>query len=149
MKRSLTLLGCLLLSAPVFALRMPGEVQPDRYTYYLTPEYGQQLKMQNDGKDRKPAFQPLPAGELRSETRADLSKGYPAPVAMTCISSIYYNTGARANWLKVGCIDNNGLEYETSKKWPPKSVAERVCKAGEGDCESFLQMDTDSWSGPQ
>ncbi|MEK8098654.1 hypothetical protein WKC52_16730 [Morganella morganii] len=94
MKRSLTLLGCLLLSAPVFALRMPGEVQPDRYTYYLTLEYGQQLKMQNDGKGRKSAFQPLPAGELRSETRADLSKGYSAPVAMTCISSIYYNTGA-------------------------------------------------------
>ncbi|WP_446934860.1 hypothetical protein [Morganella morganii] len=146
MKKSLTLLGCLLLSAPVFALYMQGEVQPDRYTYYLTPEYGQYLKMLNDGKNRKFS---IPHGELRSNMNVGASKGHPAPVAMTCISSIYYNTGAQANWLKVGCIDNNGLEYEGNQKWPPKSVAERVCKAGEGDCASFLQMDTDSWSGPQ
>lgn len=149
MKRSLTLLGCLLLSAPVFALRMPGEVLPDRYTYYLTPEYGQQLKMLNDGKGRKSTFQPIPHGALRSNMNVGASKGHPAPVAMTCISSIYYNTGARTDWLRVGCIDNNGMEYEGNQKWPPKSIAERVCKAGEGDCESFLQMDTDSWSGPQ
>ncbi|WP_241744809.1 hypothetical protein [Morganella morganii] len=44
---------------PGFCTTHAREVQPDRYTYYLTPEYGQQLKMQNDGKGRKSAFQPI------------------------------------------------------------------------------------------
>ena len=42
-------IGLFMMSAVIIpsasALYLPGEVQPDRYTYYLTPEFAQQLKV--------------------------------------------------------------------------------------------------------
>lgn len=130
------------------ALYLPGEVQPDRYTYYLTPEFAQTLKVENDKREGKWRAG-LPAGQLISETDWRKSGNKPAPKAITCISSIYFNTGAQANWLKVACLDNQGLEYSTSRQWPAKSIATKVCKVGEPRCESFLTLQSDTWSGPQ
>ncbi|MBI6536449.1 hypothetical protein JEO91_09160 [Proteus mirabilis] len=130
------------------ALYLPGEVQPDRYTYYLTPEFAQQLKVENDKREGKWRLG-LPAGQLVSETNWQKVANKPAPKAITCISSIYFNEGAQANWLKIGCVDNQGLEYSASRQWPSKSIATKVCKVGEPQCGSFLVLESDTWSGPQ
>lgn len=138
----------LVLSSTAQAVRLPGEVQPDRYTYYLTSEYGQALKAQNDNQ-RRSLYDRKPHGELLALSSLSQAKGVPAPTAMTCMSSIYFNKGAGTNWLKIACVDNHGLEYSANQQWPAKSVAKRVCKVGEARCESFLTLTSDSWSGPQ
>ncbi|HEK3073866.1 TPA: hypothetical protein SMV14_001948 [Proteus mirabilis] len=125
------------------ALYLPGEVQPDRYTYYLTPEFAQQLKVENDKREGKWRLG-LPAGQLVSETNWQKAANKPAPKAITCISSIYFNEGAQANWLKIGCVDNQGLEYSASRQWPSKSIATKVCKVGEPQCGSFLVLESDT-----
>ncbi|EJF7713631.1 hypothetical protein M8697_003913 [Providencia rettgeri] len=142
-----TTLISLTVCTQALALRLPGEIQPTRYTYYLTPEYGQKLKEKNESNERP--ILGVPHGELTGYTPIRQAKGFPAPTAMTCISSVYYNRGAEANWLKVACVDNNGLSYSADKKWPPKSIAKRVCTVGQSGCDSFLVLDSDNWSGPQ
>lgn len=134
------------LVSSAFTLR--GEIQPDRYTYYLMPEYAQTLKSLNDKKGRD-LFVRIPHGELTADSSYQQAKGLPAPTAMTCISSIYFNEGARENWLRVACVDNNGLEYTAHQKWPSQSIAKRVCKVGEARCDSFLALTSDSWSDPK
>lgn len=143
----LTALMSLTVCSQALALRLPGEIQPTRYTYYLTPEYSQKLKAKNESNERP--YLGVPHGELMGETLMRKAKGFPAPTAITCISSVYYNRGAGEDWLKVACVDNNGLEYSANKKWPPKSIAKRVCTVGQSGCESFLVLDSDNWSGPQ
>lgn len=48
-------IGLFMMSAVIIpsasALYLPGEVQSDRYTYYLTPEFAQQLKVENDKQE--------------------------------------------------------------------------------------------------
>lgn len=145
-------IGLFMMSAVIIpsasALYLPGEVQSDRYTYYLTPEFAQQLKVENDKREGKWRLG-LPAGQLVSETNWQKAANKPAPKAITCISSIYFNEGAQANWLKIGCVDNQGLEYSASRQWPSKSIATKVCKVGEPQCGSFLVLESDTWSGPQ
>ncbi|MEQ4626586.1 hypothetical protein [Providencia manganoxydans] len=143
-----SLLLTLAVSATAQAVTLRGEIQPDRYTYYLTPAYGKTLKALND-KSNRPYYPIYPHGELYPYGSYQQTKDKPAPTAMTCISSVYYNRGAAANWLKIACVDNNGLEYEGNQKWPPKSVATRICKVGEARCDSFLSLESDGWSGPQ
>ncbi|WP_109399212.1 hypothetical protein, partial [Proteus sp. TJ1640] len=108
----------------------------------------QQLKVENDKREGKWRLG-LPAGQLVSETNWQKAANKPAPKAITCISSIYFNEGAQANWLKIGCVDNQGLEYSASRQWPSKSIATKVCKVGEPQCGSFLVLESDTWSGPQ
>ncbi|MEC4156466.1 hypothetical protein AB7315_14915 [Providencia manganoxydans] len=40
-----SLLLTLAVSATAQAVTLRGEIQPDRYTYYLTPAYGKTLKV--------------------------------------------------------------------------------------------------------
>lgn len=144
----MTLLMTLISTSSAQAITLRGEIQPDRYTYYLTDQYAQKLWAMNRDRNRTIRFN-LPPGELVAQTDVSFAYQHPAPTAITCISSIYYNQGARANWLKVACIDNNGLEYSTHQKWPDTSIAKRVCKVGEASCDAFLTMNSDNWSGPQ
>ncbi|QLI99329.1 hypothetical protein H0A34_05810 [Providencia rettgeri] len=140
-------LNSLTVCTQALALRLPGEIQPTRYTYYLTSEYGQKLKALNDSNSR--SYINVPYGELMGDTPIPKAKGLPAPTAMTCISSIYYNRGAAENWLKVACVDNQGLEYSANQKWPPKTVAKRICTVGQSGCETFIVLGSERWSGPQ
>lgn len=145
-------IGLLMMSTMIIptasALYLPGEVQPGRYTYYLTPEFAQTLKSLNDDPNIGKWYKTEP-GELIANGIPSQRRDKPAPKAMTCISSIYFNTGAQANWLKVACVDNLGLDYNANLQWPAKSVATKVCKVGEPQCESFLTLQSDTWSGPQ
>lgn len=148
MNKLILLFPCLLLSVPATALTLQGELQPDRYTYYLAQEYSHKLKELNDTHPDK--WPHLAATDLQPATVFYKSGKKPAPQAITCISSLFYNKYTHKNQLNIGCIDDNGLEYKSNLKWPSKSIAESVCKVGTSGCESYLKLESETWSeGPQ
>ena len=139
--------GLLLMSSNTYALHMLGELQPQRYTYYLTSEYAQKLNLlrQQEGYATYPQSK---LGLSRTIGQKNLAEK-PQPKAMTCISSIWYNDLSKQQQLNIGCIDDTGMEYQSAHQWPDSSIATRVCQFGEAGCEAFLVMDSDKWNGPK
>lgn len=117
---------------------MPGNIQPQRYTYFLTQDSSTYLQQLADHQINK-TWLALREGQAATN-------GKPAPQAMTCLSSIvqWY----RIQMLYVVCGADNGVIFETYKAWPSKNVAKSVCQVGEKDCPSYLGLDSDKWDGP-
>ena len=139
--------GLLLISSNSYALHISGELQPQRYTYYLTNDFSQKLnQLRQQG-----GYATYPQSKLGLSLYLG-QKGLtekPQPKAMTCISSIWYNDLYKQQQLNIGCIDDTGVEYKAYNEWPHSSIATRVCQIGEAGCEAFLVMDSEKWNGPK
>lgn len=161
---SLTLL---MLPSMSFALDVYGEVHPQRYTFFLTPQGGNALKAVNDktaallntaqqGNTRDA----LTVNALQKEgyDRVEIAPFYPSDrsqsairddgqtvKAVTCVMTTVTvpNSTRKVTMDRTWCQDEVGAAYIGFSSWVHRDVVQKACRVGDADCPVYLSLQGD------
>jgi len=160
-------LTALTLPSVSSALDIYGQVHPQRYTFFLTPNAGNALKAVNDktaamldtaqkgnmrdaltvnaiqkeGYDAVGIAPFYPAERGQSTIRDDGN----AVKAVTCVMTTVTVPGSTRNASvdRTWCKDEVGAEYIGFNGWPLRSAVAKSCRVGDDDCPVYLTLQGD------
>ncbi len=159
--------AALLIPSLASAMKVYGDIHPDRYTFFLNEKGSNDLKTVNDkmidamGKVRPGNMQdalninnlqkegfdttgiaPFSPDDIQSSTVRDDGK----PVkAVTCIMSTVTvpHTTRTLTMDRTWCKDEVGAEYVGFNGWLLKSAVAKSCHVGDADCPVYLSLQKD------
>lgn len=160
-------LVALMLPSVSSALDVYGQVHPQRYTFFLTPNGGNALKAVNDktaamldtaqkgnmrdaltvnaiqkeGYDAVGIAPFYPAERSQSTIRDDGN----AVEAVTCIMTTVTvpNSTRNASMDRTWCKDEVGAEYIGFSGWLRQEAVQKACRVGEANCPVYLSLQGD------
>ncbi|EKY3245604.1 hypothetical protein L7A00_002846 [Enterobacter cloacae] len=145
-----------------FAITIPGNIHPERYTFFLTDRGGEMLREMNDAAvnvklNNKVGF----SAEAQSKAAAanispllyaasPLAQNFirydSKPVkALTCLVTTRTMPGQNKNytWEETYCLDETGAAYIGTKGWPSRAIVEKSCEVGVPSCPVYLGLNND------
>ncbi|WOJ03054.1 hypothetical protein [Citrobacter koseri] len=134
-------LAALLISPLVQAMNIHGDIHPDRYTFFLTPEGGNQLKQANDRLAKNPQAYTLDVNHTGIQPFKAVRWDSKPVKAVTCVLVDGVAFGRDATWSQ--CKDETGGEYFGNQGWPVRDYVARSCEVGQSDCPVYLVLQTD------
>lgn len=144
MKRQLLAVSgfaALLISPLVQAMNIHGDIHPDRYTFFLTPEGGNQLKQANDRLAKNPQAYTLDVNHTGIQPFKAVRWDSKPVKAVTCVLVDGVAFGRDATWSQ--CKDETGGEYFGNQGWPVRDYVAKSCEVGQSDCPVYLVLQTD------
>lgn len=160
-------LTVLMLPSMSFALDVYGEIHPQRYTFFLTPQGGNALKAVNDktaallntaqqgnmrdaltvnalqkeGYDRVGIAPFYPSDRSQSAIRDDGQ----AVKAVTCVMTTVTvpNSTRKVTMDRTWCQDEVGAAYIGFSGWVHRDVVQKACRVGDADCPVYLSLQGD------
>lgn len=131
----------LLMPSISSAMTVHGDIHPERYTFFLTRDGSNQLKLANDRLAKNPQAYTLDVNHTGIQP-FDAVRWDGKPVkAVTCVLVDGVMMGQKATWSQ--CKDESGAEYFGNKGWPVRDYVAKVCEAGQSDCPVYLVFRTD------
>lgn len=158
----LFIISVLSFPALSFAITIPGNILPERYTFFLTDRGGEMLREMNDaavsvklnnkvgfsaeaqGKAAAANISPLLYAALPLEKNFIRYDGKPVK-ALTCLITTRTMPGQNKNytWEETYCLDETGAAYIGSKGWPSRAIVEKSCEVGASGCPVYLGLNND------
>ncbi len=158
----LFIISVLSFPALSFAITIPGNIHPERYTFFLTDRGGEMLREMNDAAvsvklNNKVGFSaeaqskaaaanisPLLYAALPLEKNFIRYDGKPVK-ALTCLITTRTMPGQNKNytWEETYCLDETGAAYIGSKGWPSRAIVEKSCEVGAYVCPVYLGLNND------
>jgi hypothetical protein len=158
----LFIISVLSFPALSFAITIPGNIHPERYTFFLTDRGGEMLREMNDAAvsvkfNNKVGFSaeaqskaaaanisPLLYAALPLEKNFIRYDGKPVK-ALTCLITTRTMPGQNKNytWEETYCLDETGAAYIGSKGWPSRAIVEKSCEVGASGCPVYLGLHND------
>ncbi|MCM7441827.1 hypothetical protein JVB16_06285 [Enterobacter hormaechei] len=158
----LILICTLSIPAFSFAITIPGNIHPERYTFFLTDSGGEMLREMNDAAvsvklNNKVGF----SAEAQSKAAAanispllyassPLEQNFirydgKSVKALTCLVTTRTMPGQNKNysWEETYCLDETGAAYIGTKGWPSRAIVEKSCEVGASGCPVYLGLNND------
>lgn len=158
----LFIISVLSFPALSFAITIPGNIQPERYTFFLTDNGGEMLREMNDAAvsvklNNKIGFSAeaqskaataniSPLLYAASPLEQNFIRYDDKPVrALTCLITTRTMPGQNKNysWEETYCLDETGAAYIGTKGWPSRTIFSKSCAVGAADCPVYLSMNND------
>lgn len=158
----LILLCTLLLPVFSFAITIPGNIHPERYTFFLTDNGGEMLREMNDAavsvklnnkvgfsaeaQSKAAAANISPLLYAASPLEQNFIRYDGKPVkALTCLVTTRTMPGQNKNysWEETYCLDETGAAYIGTKGWPSRAIVEKSCEVGASGCPVYLGLNND------
>lgn len=158
----LILLCTLLLPVFSFAITIPGNIHPERYTFFLTDNGGEMLREMNDAavsvklnntvgfsaeaQSKAAAANISPLLYAASPLEQNFIRYDGKPVkALTCLVTTRTMPGQNKNysWEETYCLDETGAAYIGTKGWPSRAIVEKSCEVGASGCPVYLGLNSD------
>jgi len=152
------------LSFPAFsfAITIPGNIHPERYTFFLTDNGGEMLREMNDAavsvklnnrvgfsaeaQNKAAAANISPLLYAASPLEQNFIRYDSKPVkALTCLVTTRTMPGQNKNytWEETYCLDETGAAYIGTKGWPSRAIVEKSCEVGVPSCPVYLGLNND------
>jgi hypothetical protein len=158
----LFIISVLSFPALSFAITIPGNIHPERYTFFLTDRGGEMLREMNDaavsvklnnkvgfsaeaqGKAAAANISPLLYAASPLEQNFIRYDGKPVK-ALTCLITTRTMPGKNKNyaWEETYCLDDTGAAYIGTKGWPSRAIVEKSCEVGASGCPVYLGLNND------
>lgn len=158
----LILLCTLSIPAFSFAITIPGNIHPERYTFFLTDRGGEMLREMNDAavsvklnnkvgfsaeaQSKAAAANISPLLYAASPLEQNFIRYDSKPVkALTCLVTTRTIPGQNKNytWEETYCLDETGAAYIGTKGWPSRAIVEKSCEVGVPSCPVYLGLNND------
>ena len=140
----LILICTLSIPAFSFAITIPGNIHPERYTFFLTDNGGEMLREMNDAavsvklnnrvgfsaevQNKAAAANISPLLYAASPLEQNFIRYDSKPVkALTCLVTTRTMPGQNKNysWEETYCLDETGAAYIGTKGWPSRAIVEK------------------------
>ncbi|AMG52078.1 hypothetical protein UXP41_06540 [Enterobacter hormaechei] len=158
----LFIISVLSFPALSFAITIPGNIHPERYTFFLTDRGGEMLREMNDAavsvklnnkvgfsaeaQSKAAAANISPLLYAASPLEQNFIRYDSKPVkALTCLVTTRTMPGQNKNytWEETYCLDETGAAYIGTKGWPSRAIVEKSCEAGVPSCPVYLGLNND------
>lgn len=158
----LFIISVLSFPALSFAITIPGNIHPERYTFFLTDRGGEMLREMNDAavsvklnnkvgfsaeaQSKAAAANISPLLYAESPLEQNFIRYDSKPVkALTCLVTTRTMPGQNKNytWEETYCLDETGAAYIGTKGWPSRAIVEKSCEAGVPSCPVYLGLNND------
>lgn len=158
----LILICTLSIPAFSFAITIPGNIHPERYTFFLTDNGGEMLREMNDAavsvklnnrvgfsakaQNKAAAANISPLLYAASPLEQNFIRYDSKPVkALTCLVTTRTMQGQNKNysWEETYCLDETGAAYIGTKGWPSRAIVEKSCEVGVPSCPVYLGLNND------
>lgn len=158
----LILICTLSIPAFSFAITIPGNIHPERYTFFLTDNGGEMLREMNDAavsvklnnrvgfsaeaQNKAAAANISPLLYAASPLEQNFIRYDSKPVkALTCLVTTRTIPGQNKNytWEETYCLDETGAAYIGTKGWPSRAIVEKSCEVGVPSCPVYLGLNND------
>ncbi|MEG0869302.1 MAG: hypothetical protein RSG77_19990 [Hafnia sp.] len=145
-----------------FAITIPGNIHPERYTFFLTDSGGEMLREMNDAavsvklnnkvgfsaeaQSKAAAANISPLLYAASPLEQNFIRYDGKPVkALTCLTTTRTMPGQNKNysWEETYCLDETGAAYIGTKGWPSRAIVEKSCEVGASGCPVYLGLNND------
>lgn len=145
-----------------FAITIPGNIHPERYTFFLTDSGGEMLREMNDAavsvklnnkvgfsaeaQSKAAAANISPLLYAASPLEQNFIRYDSKPVkALTCLVTTRTMPGQNKNytWEETYCLDETGAAYIGTKGWPSRAIVEKSCEVGVPSCPVYLGLNND------
>ncbi|MDU3895320.1 MAG: hypothetical protein E7G69_02150 [Enterobacter sp.] len=158
----LFIISVLSFPALSFAITIPGNIHPERYTFFLTDRGGEMLREMNDAavsvklnnkvgfsaeaQSKAAAANISPLLYAASPLEQNFIRYDSKPVkALTCLVTTRTMPGQNKNdtWEETYCLDETGAAYIGTKGWPSRAIVEKSCEVGVPSCPVYLGLNND------
>jgi hypothetical protein len=158
----LFIISVLSFPALSFAITIPGNIHPERYTFFLTDNGGEMLREMNDAavsvklnnkvgfsaeaQNKAAAANISPLLYAASPLEQNFIRYDGKPVkALTCLTTTRTMPGQNKNysWEETYCLDETGAAYISTKGWPSRAIVEKSCEVGASGCPVYLGLNND------